>query len=275
MQVDSADAKHFNRLFNVSTVLLLFTAVAIFIWEMRSPILQMDDAFISYRYAQNWVAGHGLVFNVGERVEGYTNFLWVLLIALGMKLGFSAPIFGHWLCVVTGALLLFANYLYCAVLLPRSARLLAALAPLLLLSLNTFVLWTSSGLEQGFFAALVVLALWASTVGRHWTACGFCCLATLTRPEGVLVAALLLNMPWLRAALRSSTYKWRETFTALLPALCFGIFVGLFTLFRWFYYGDVVPNTFYAKVGGIPFWWGTFYLQQFALDGPVFLLFGT
>ena len=40
-----------------------------------------DDAFISFRYAQNLVEGHGLVYNIGERVEGYTNFLWTILFA--------------------------------------------------------------------------------------------------------------------------------------------------------------------------------------------------
>ena len=47
----------------------------------------VDDAFISFRYAQNFLQGHGLVYNPGERVEGYTNFLWVLLVALGMVAG--------------------------------------------------------------------------------------------------------------------------------------------------------------------------------------------
>ncbi|MCY3959730.1 MAG: hypothetical protein OXG65_15775, partial [Chloroflexi bacterium] len=37
-----------------------------------------DDAFISFRYVRNLLEGHGLVFNPGEYVEGYTNFLWVL-----------------------------------------------------------------------------------------------------------------------------------------------------------------------------------------------------
>ena len=129
-------------------VILLSIALAIFVWEMRAPTPQIDDAFISYRYAQNWVAGHGLVFNIGERVEGYSNLLWVLLIALGVKLGFAAPIFGHWLCVVTGVLLLLSSYVYTAILLPRPARVLAGLAPWVLLSLDCFVSWTSSGLEQ-------------------------------------------------------------------------------------------------------------------------------
>ena len=41
-----------------------------------------DDAFISFRYSQHLAEGHGLVFNVGEKVEGYSNFLWVVLVAI-------------------------------------------------------------------------------------------------------------------------------------------------------------------------------------------------
>ena len=46
-----------------------------------------DDAFISYRYAENLFNGHGIVFNPGERVEGYSNFLYVLLMAPGLYFG--------------------------------------------------------------------------------------------------------------------------------------------------------------------------------------------
>src|SRR5574341_680160 len=38
-----------------------------------------DDAYISFRYAQNAIRGYGLVFNPGERVEGFTNFLWTAM----------------------------------------------------------------------------------------------------------------------------------------------------------------------------------------------------
>src|SRR2546428_487360 len=48
-----------------------------------------DDAYISFRYADNLVHGRGLVFNVGERVEGYSNFLWTLWCALGIRLGYA------------------------------------------------------------------------------------------------------------------------------------------------------------------------------------------
>ena len=60
-----------------------FMAVAF----LFAPSWTCDDAFISFRYVDNLVAGHGLVFNAGERVEGYTNFLWVILLAGLQSLG--------------------------------------------------------------------------------------------------------------------------------------------------------------------------------------------
>src|SRR5262249_52151509 len=47
----------------------------------------VDDAWISFRYARNLISGHGLVLHRGDAVEGYSNFLWVLLSAAGMAAG--------------------------------------------------------------------------------------------------------------------------------------------------------------------------------------------
>jgi len=59
--------------------MLAWAALACWRWS-REPYL-LDDAFISFRYARNLVEGHGLVYNPGERVEGYTNLLWTLFAA--------------------------------------------------------------------------------------------------------------------------------------------------------------------------------------------------
>ena len=61
-----------------------------FLYESWSVHPQLDDAYISYRYALNLVEGRGLVFNPGEYVEGYTNLLWTLLVAGGLALGLIA-----------------------------------------------------------------------------------------------------------------------------------------------------------------------------------------
>lgn len=51
----------------------------------------VDDAYISFRYAENLAAGHGLVFNPGERVEGWTSFLWVVILGLLSLVGLPLP----------------------------------------------------------------------------------------------------------------------------------------------------------------------------------------
>ena len=64
----------------VAAIIVVLTALA---WSNR---FIQDDAFISFRYADNLVSGHGLVWNAGERIEGYTNFLWTLLMVVPLAL---------------------------------------------------------------------------------------------------------------------------------------------------------------------------------------------
>ncbi|MEO8666684.1 MAG: hypothetical protein ABI462_14415, partial [Ignavibacteria bacterium] len=63
---------------NVIYGFLIVLSLAYVFICMNNKFIQ-DDAYISFRYIQNFVNGNGLVFNIGERVEGYTNLLWVLL----------------------------------------------------------------------------------------------------------------------------------------------------------------------------------------------------
>jgi hypothetical protein len=67
---------------------------------LRGPVA-FDDAYVSFRYAENLVHGlvhgHGLVFNPGERVEGYSNFLWVLLAATAIAAGTDPLVAMQWL----------------------------------------------------------------------------------------------------------------------------------------------------------------------------------
>src|SRR6266850_6494270 len=58
---------------------VVFVGLVLLAWSNR---FIQDDAFISFRYADNFVHGRGLVWNEAERVEGYTNFLWTMLIGV-------------------------------------------------------------------------------------------------------------------------------------------------------------------------------------------------
>ena len=156
-----------------------------------------DDAFISFRYVRNLLNGHGLVFNVGERVEGYSNFLWVLELAaiwrvLDIRPEHAAP----WLSVLFTAGTL-ALMLWWAARLPglRMRRLVSWCALALVCSSATFAVWTSGGgLETRQFTFFVVAAVVCLSLyrNRRWgllAASVSLALASLTRPEGPLIAA--------------------------------------------------------------------------------------
>jgi len=71
-----------------------------------------EDAYIAYRYVQNFVEGNGLTFNPGEKVEGYSDFLWVVLIALVNKIsGLDIPSIGRGLSIIFGVVSLVVSYM--------------------------------------------------------------------------------------------------------------------------------------------------------------------
>jgi hypothetical protein len=273
MHIASSSAPPWPR--QALTWCALLSIVAFFVWTFAAPVTQLDDAFISYRYALNLATGHGLVFNPGEYVEGYTNLLWTLLIAAGIALGGEAEALGHWSSVLFAAASLLTAYAYAARLLPRQAAVWALLAPLGLLTANSFVCWTTAGLETPLFMWLALSATLALAWHRRTATAVLCLLATMTRPEGALLAAcLLLYDAVAHAAAWRGSARLPRLAAAARPALLFAVGLALLTLFRVWYYGDVVPNTFYAKVGGIPVSRGWIYLRNFLVDGPGLLLPG-
>lgn len=256
----------------VLTILTLGGLLGLYGYEFFQPTIQIDDAYISYRYAQNLVDGHGLVYNIGERVEGYTNLLWTLMVAGGIALGVSASLVGHWLGFASGVFLLLVTYFYSRSLLPQEMKWLALAAPMLLYASNSFVCWTISGLETPLFAAWVTAAVAAFAIRRMGWVLVFCILASLTRPEGALLAALLLGFDWLAQLIAQPPKRLTELLRLSLPCLAYALFIAGLTAFRVVYYGDVLPNTFYAKTGGIPLSYGPVYLYRFLADGAIFLL---
>src|SRR5215813_1772539 len=148
-----------------------------------------DDAFISFVYSRN-LAKHGqLVFNLGERVEGYTNFLWTVLLAGFLKIGLPAEIMSRLLG--TG---LAIGTLFVVV---RMARRIGGdsswnvVAPLLLAGCGGYACWSSGGLETALFTFLVTLGFALHLEDRRSAAVVFA-LAAMTRPEGNLFFALAM-----------------------------------------------------------------------------------
>lgn len=156
-----------------------------------------DDAFIAFRYVRNFVEGHGLVFNPGERVEGYSSFLWVLELAAIWKIfGLPPEDVAQWLSVgyTAGVIALLLWWVRRDATL-RNRGLAGWMALGLICGSATFAVWTSGGgLETRQFTFFVMAAIVALTVhnGSRWgllAASAGLAGASLTRPEGILIAA--------------------------------------------------------------------------------------
>ncbi|MFO7156627.1 MAG: hypothetical protein DIU72_008435 [Pseudomonadota bacterium] len=233
-------------------------------WSMR---WLADDAFISFRYAKNWAAGLGPVFNPGEWVEGYTNFLWTAALALAARLGASIPhvaFFGNLL----GLAVAVGGTAWTVWRLVPGARL--PFAALALAGCSGFAEFGTSGLETMILAATVVVGM-AASLGRTaaWPSGLAFCLAVFLRPDALLLwGAFGLAMvgedlvhgdeasPWRRLRLRRYL-AYAAPFLLLFPP---------YWAWRWATYGTFLPHTFSVKVVG-PYWeQGAFYVAHAVLS---------
>ncbi|MFB9927682.1 hypothetical protein ACFORO_20745 [Amycolatopsis halotolerans] len=209
----------------------------------------IDDAFISFRYSANLADGHGPVWNLrGQPVEGFTNFAWVVWGALGSVLGVALPLFTKLTSLVLGLATL-------AMLLREGHRRAGMLG--LLVGAGAYVVFLptyfhiTGGLETAAFAAVllrvVVLGLRVldGTRVRAWEPPALLVLLGMIRPEGAL-AALPVVLWWLVRQRGRAQWLWTAA-AALAGAGYFG--------WRWQFYGQLLPNTFYVKFGNLSLGW--------------------
>jgi hypothetical protein len=213
-----------------------------------------DDAFISLRYAQNLVQGHGLVWNPGERVEGYTNLLWTLLLAGLLRLGVpdlrAAELPGLVAYAALALVLARASWRR-----SRAAGLpFLPIAAAIVLASDDFHVWATGGLETLLFAcltsaALLLVRLRAGSVGAAAAAGALLALLVLTRPDGVLFAAAGIASPWLPPGGAGRERLRVSLATAAPVALVLAVLVP----WKLAYYGELLPTAFYAKSAARPY----------------------
>ncbi len=250
---------------------LVITTAAWHVWYVQ---FFCDDSFISYRYAENLASGKGLVFNEGERVEGYTNFLWVILLALGLKLGWMPAGFSLFLGALSLLGILGTTFLLARIVLPVDHR-QAAILPIALLAFQgPLALWCTSGMESGLFTWMVLLSLlqYENSRASRIRSCatgGLYALATMVRPDGAVFGAAA-GLHFLLEGLvpKAATMPRRQLMVR--GGLVLGGFAALFVpfmLWRRSYYGDWLPNTFYVKASSaIQSELGSRYLTIFARE---------
>ncbi|MGR3662581.1 MAG: hypothetical protein ACU0CA_15580 [Paracoccaceae bacterium] len=213
-----------------------------------------DDAFISLRYARN-LAEHGqLTWNLGEYAEGYTNFLYVLMTALPIKLGFDPAYSAQAINVAAAIFLIYLQFRACRILLPTDGQAYLRAAVVIATGATPAIaIWVLGGLESivvAMFVAAAILALLPSVISRptpaslSLAALAFT-LAVLTRLDiAVFIAGTGLGL------LAATKSPLRQRLTPALVVVGIPAVASLIHMaWRWSYYGELLPLTFYAKTG--------------------------
>ena len=213
----------------------------------------VDDAFISFRYARNWALGHGLRYNLGPQQpeEGYSNFLWVAVCALVESLELDVTFWSPMLGFACGSLLLYLVFRT----LRRDLGMGLGVAFSVTLGLGLFppyALWSTGGLGTmafalSTFATAYFLILRSAGISPYRGALAGVAMALL-RTEGIAWALLFAVLGIVTRRMRREEV-WKPI--AVYVALVVSAFAVYFA-WRFSYYQLLFPNTVYAKVDFSP-----------------------
>lgn len=264
-----------ERVWRVVALAYALSLAAVILYANRE--FYHDDAYITLRYARNLIAGMGVVWNPGEHIQGYTNFLHLMLVSLLGVLHVDLVLASR----IVGVASLVA--LVCALLAFGWSRRRRGSGPfwhlpaILVITSAPMLVWSVGGLEGTVFslwATLGCLFFVASfdTPNRAWAcaASGAClALSFLARPDGAIfvsLSALWLSLDWRHGS------RGHRLVAFLVPV---ALIIVPYVIWQSLYYGSIVPNTFYAKTGA-PLWerleLGVRYVVDYA-SRPPFLPF--
>lgn len=235
---------------------VLFSIIGhLFLFWLSAQIFSftIDDAYITFRYSKNLAAGFGPTYNPGLLpAEGYTTFLWMLLMTLPHFLGVNVATFSK----IAGMLLTCGSLVLVSLLtfaltrrFPVKARLFfAVFAAFLLAMLPITSIHAIAGMETTLFMFLTGLMVYMVTVGLLdgsrlllWSPLvGL--LIGLTRPEGNAITLLVLACGWFfNTPVLRRQLLWRTLLMYVLPGAAYFIW-------RYTYYDLLFPLPFYMKV---------------------------
>lgn len=236
-----------------NSLLILLFVVGAFILHSLWLSYPNEDVHITFRFARHLAEGHGIVWNISEPpIEGYTNFLWMLMAALAIWLGLDVVTATQTVSMLAAVGTIIVSYCLARRFICKSG-LGALVAPVLLAASGPMAAWGGSGMEMTTYGFFVILSVYAylSHLARPsyvWIAVsGFLLfIATLLRPEGVMIFLALFGM--------AATVFFSEARSTLrhhaIWVLSFVAPLSVYVFWRLNTFPDLLPNTFYQKTGG-------------------------
>ncbi|MBL4866376.1 MAG: hypothetical protein JKY67_08375 [Pseudomonadales bacterium] len=276
---DQITIKTSRQFFNKSQIIALGLGIALlglhvfFLKPYHLFAAGIDDSYISYHYAQNLFNGYGFRFNAdGERVEGFTSFLWVINLAAAQSLGFdltkAGPTLGICYTVITLIILLY----WINALGGTRSNLMSS--SIIMMSSPLVAYWAASGMDTSLFSMLLTLSVCMATIKplNNKSACLLGTILILTgmaRPEGVMIAIILFMCLFIAALREKSPIK-----PVIIAVSTFVLLGAIYFSWRVNYFGYWLPNTFYAKVSSNPrqVLTGVRFIYEYALANGQFLL---
>lgn len=237
----------------------------LYAFHRRMPV---DDAFISFRYAQNFASGHGLVWNPGERVEAYSNFLWVVMLAGGLKLGVQPLDFAVVMSFPLHLLGLILTFLLASRIIKD--RFAALLVVVWVGTNRSFAGFATSGMETPLqyvlftgTAILVVKSLQETWTRPRLLGLGLMLAsALLTRPDSIILVASVLLVFYVSQR-KSKSCLLVDGLFLLVPLIAITV---PWLIWKVAYYGDIFPMAYHVKVRGLrDTGYGLFYVYLFVI----------
>lgn len=267
--------------------ILIVASLTLYFHAMHYYPFISDDSLISFRYAARFINGNGLTWTDGRPVEGYSNLLWVLLVAffgfLGLDLIDASRLLG---LISMNVVIISLLYWYMYRGKSQKGYISVTVGLFFFCMSAPIAVWAIGGLEQPLYAALIALAIPLTikvmesdrkkTVLVLSFVLGLIC---ITRPDGPLFSiAAFLSIYVGRFFARRKVLPFNNlVMLAFFPLLFYG---GQLT-FRLFYYGAFVPNTALVKIApsfhhlmnGIKYiMYGMFSLFPFSLLALIFIV---
>jgi len=231
--------------------LISFALLLGYIWNFT-----VDDAFISFRYALNLAEGHGIVWNIGESpTEGYSNFLWVLIMASIIKFGFDPVIITKFLGLLSLIGIIYLYWLICKDILNQDLKIPAFIIGSLFLLINpATAIHAISGLETMFYSLIMLCVIYfvykfVSTLEKQylWIFSLFALISSLLRPESIMFSLALIFLIYI-LTIQKDKNLLKDRIKLLLPIFFVYILpLGIYILFRFLYFNDLLPLPFYIK----------------------------
>ena len=217
----------------VRLALLAILLLAACLYIAHQPPVVVDDAPITYRYAENVARGIGFVYNEGETIIGTTTPLYTLLLAAARLLGAPIPIASQTMGFLASLATITLIYMLARKLGGESVGLLAAL----LVALNWWsIVFALGGMETPLYTLLIVAALYAYDPDRPTLSIILAALCVWMRLDGAIVGAALLGS----YALTWRRIPWRQ-------GLLLGLLIAPWFLFSLIYTGALFPHSLAGK----------------------------